>query len=207
MEPENQPAAASRTPDEGDLVRLARELNAHGVRYVVVGGFAIIQQGLVRTTEDVDLLLDPSVENQARVKRALLYLPDQAVRELGDDDLTQYVVARVADEILVDLMFAACGVTFAEAADEIEVHELQGVPVPFASAKLLWRMKQTVRDKDETDRAWLRAKLGLDEPKPDQDTVTVPRWLWFSVLSAALVMGLAWVLWFTLGQRWTNEGP
>lgn len=88
MEPNDQPSA-SRTPDGNDLVRLCRELNAHGVRYVVVGGFAMIQQGLVRTTEDVDLLLEPSPENQARVKQALLYLPDRAVRELGDEDLTR----------------------------------------------------------------------------------------------------------------------
>lgn len=97
MEPPSQPSA-SRSPDESDLVRLCRELNAHEVLYLVVGGFAIIQQGLARTTEDIDLLLDPSLENQTRVKRALLYLPDQAVRELREEDLTQYVVARVADE-------------------------------------------------------------------------------------------------------------
>ncbi len=181
MEPTSQPSA-SRTPDGNDLVRLCRELNAHQVRYVVVGGFAIIQQGLVRTTEDVDLLLDPSLENQARVKQALLFLPDQAVRELGDEDLTRYVVARVADEILIDLMFAACGVTYAEALaqGQIETHDVGGIPVPFASAKLLLRMKQTVRDKDVADRAWLRARLGLTEPPPDTGSVTVPRWLWWS---------------------------
>jgi hypothetical protein len=106
----------------------------------------------------VDLLLDPSLDNQARVKKALLSLPDQAVRELGDEDLTRYVVARVADEILVDLMFSACGVTFAEAERErgIEVRDVDGVSIPFASAPLLWRMKQTVREKDIPDRLFLR---------------------------------------------------
>lgn len=166
----------------------------------MVGGFAIIQQGLVRTTEDVDLLLDPSLDNQARVKRALLFLPDQAVRELGDDDLTQYVVARVADEILIDLMFAACGVTYAEAeaAGQIEQHVIEGVPVPFASAKLLLRMKQTVREKDVADRAWLRARLGLSDSEPGtgRNSVTVPRWLWWSVLSAAVVLGAAWIVYW-----------
>ena len=200
MEPPSQPSA-SRSPDESDLVRLCRELNAHEVLYLVVGGFAIIQQGLARTTEDIDLLLDPSLENQTRVKRALLYLPDQAVRELGEEDLTQYVVARVADEILVDLMFSACGVGYAEAKGEIEVREIRGVVIPFASARLLWRMKQTVRDKDEVDRAWLRAYLGMAESPSSTDSVTVPRWLWFSVLGVAVGLALGWAIWWVLRDR------
>jgi hypothetical protein len=197
VESPDQPSA-SRTPDANDLVRLCRELNAHEVRYVVVGGFAIIQQGLVRTTEDVDLLLESSVENQARVKQALLYLPDQAVRELGDEDLTRYVVARVADEILVDLMFAACGVTFADASKDngIEYHDVQGVRIPFASAALLLRMKQTVREKDIADRAWLRAKLGLSDSQLSAATVTVPRWLWYSLICLTAFLTVAWILWF-----------
>lgn len=200
MEPPNQPSA-SRSPDESDLVRLCRELNVHGVRYLVVGGFAIIQQGLARTTEDIDLLLDPSLDNQSRAKKALLYLPDQAVRELGDEDLTQYVVARVADEILVDLMFSACGVSYADAAGEVEIREVHGVAIPFASARLLWRMKQTVRDKDAADRAWLRARLGMAEGAASSDTVTVPRWLWFSVLGIAVGLALAWAVWWLLRGR------
>jgi len=68
-------------------------------------------------------------------------------------------------------------------------------------------LQPTVRDKDEADRAWLRAKLGLAAPAPDTSTVTVPRWLWVGVLSAALVLGTAWVLWFALGPRWTGQGP
>ena len=40
MEPTPRPAV-SRTPGQDDLVRLCGELNAHGVRYVVVGGFAV----------------------------------------------------------------------------------------------------------------------------------------------------------------------
>jgi hypothetical protein len=188
VENQGQPSAC-RTPDENDLVRLCRELNAHGVRYVVVGGFAIVQHGFPRATEDIDLLLDPSLENQARVKKALLYLPDQAVRELGDEDLTKYVVARVADEVLVDLMFFACGIGYEEASKEIEIHQVQGVPIPFASPALLLRMKQTVRDKDELDREWLRQKLGMppkEKPAPDAIPWRKVGWL---MLAAAITGG------------------
>lgn len=37
---------------------------------------------------------------------------------------------------------------------------LQGVEIPFANAKLLWRTKQTVRDEDRQDRVFLAQLLG-----------------------------------------------
>jgi len=76
-----------RTPEQSDLVKLCAALNAQGASYVVVGGMAIIQQGFLRATEDIDLLLENSPQNQARVRKALEILPDQAVREMNEDDL------------------------------------------------------------------------------------------------------------------------
>ena len=78
------------------------------------------QQGLVRATEDVDLLIEQSRENQRKVRDALECLPDKAVREMTDDDLDNFEVVRVADEIVVDLMLAACGVTYADAESGVE---------------------------------------------------------------------------------------
>lgn len=150
-----------RTPEQNDLVKLCAALNAQGARYIVVGGMAIIQQGFLRATEDIDLLLEKSRQNQAKVRKALEILPDQAVRELSEDDLDTYQVVRVADEIVVDLMLSACGVEYQDATGEIETVVIQGVPIPFASAKLLLRTKQTYRDKDLPDRSFLERKLGL----------------------------------------------
>ena len=45
---------------------------------------------------------------------------------------------------------------------DIEV-DIEGVTIPFASARLLWRTKQTVRDKDRMDRAFLASLLPPDE--------------------------------------------
>ena len=157
---ENEPSPETpRLPVQDDLVRLCRELNAHGARYMVVGGFAVIQHGFLRATEDIDLLLEGSLENQAKVKKALEILPDKAIRELGDDDLRNYIVVRVADDVIVDLMLAACGIGYEEACHHAEVVMIQGVPIPFASPKLLLRMKQTYREKDELDRKFLEQKI------------------------------------------------
>ena len=154
----------SRPPTLDDLLLLCRSLNEAGARYLVVGGFAVMQHGFTRATEDVDLLVESSAENQARVKKGLEALPDKAVLELADDDLRNWVVVRVADEFVVDLMLAACGIGYEEASKEIETVSIQGVPIPFASPALLLRMKQTHREKDALDRMFLERKIRGENP-------------------------------------------
>lgn len=150
----------TRPPDEHDVVALARELNRLEARYVVIGGMAINRLGFVRATQDVDLLIAEDRENQQRVRQALEVLPDKAVRELGpDEDFAAWVVVRINDEITVDIMTEASGLSFAEAAPEIEWVERNGVKIPFASAKLMLRFKQgSVRDKDVMDRKFLEQR-------------------------------------------------
>lgn len=152
-------AAESRPPTLNDLLMLCRELNAQGAKYVVIGGMAMIQAGFVRGTEDIDLLIDSSPGNQSAVRKALEILPDKAVNELRDGDLERYVVVRVADEVVVDLLLSAGGVTYAQAQTEAVVVDISGVPIPFASPHLLLRMKETGREKDALDLVFLRELL------------------------------------------------
>jgi hypothetical protein len=164
MDAQNAHPPESRPPTVNDLLVICRSLNAQGVAYMVVGGFAVNQHGYTRATMDIDLLIEDSLENQAKVKRALEILPDKAVRELGDDDLRNWVVVRVCDEVVVDLMTMACGQSYRDGESEIEIHSIRGVPIPFASARLLLRTKQTHRDKDAEDRLFLEAKIASKNP-------------------------------------------
>lgn len=169
----------TRPPGETDVVSLARELNRLGVAYVIVGGFAINRLGFVRATEDVDVLISKDRANQALVKKALEILPDKAIRELGDEDIAQWVVVRINDDITVDLMTEACGVTYEEAKSGIEMEVIDGVPIPFASAELMLKMKQGSRDKDAWDRSFLQQLIRTREEArqrtldydPDQDPI------------------------------------
>ena len=76
-----------RSPEDDDLVRLCAALNAQEARYLVVGGMAMNQHGMLRATADIDLLLEDSRENQRKVLKALEILPDKAVREVEENDL------------------------------------------------------------------------------------------------------------------------
>ena len=146
-----------REPTVEDLVELCTHLNELGANYVVVGGFAIRGAGYLRRTMDIDLIVDTDLENEAKVFSALESLPDQAVKHLDPGDVGKYTVCRVADEIMIDLMKSACGIDYDEASQNIVIREIDGVPIPFASPSLLWRMKaKTYREKDAPDLVFLR---------------------------------------------------
>ena len=150
----------SRPPEQKDLVALCRELNSLRARYLICGGFAVIHAGYPRFTGDIDFLIDPAPENEARVYQALEILTDKAVRQLDPGDVARFVVCRVADDVVVDLMASAGGIGYADASAQVVMREIDGVSIPFASPLLLWRMKRhTHRAKDESDLVFLRQLL------------------------------------------------
>lgn len=97
--------------DDDALLRLLARFQAEGVENILVGGHAVRLNGFVRATEDIDILLPSSLENGRRVIKALGFLPSSK-----DLDPQWFEVPpgepeniRVADELLVDLLFAANG--------------------------------------------------------------------------------------------------
>ncbi|NCC50656.1 MAG: hypothetical protein EOM20_05510 [Spartobacteria bacterium] len=134
----------------------------------MIGGFAIAQKGFIRTTKDIDFLVDSSAENIARIKAALMVLPDGAAREVRDTDVEEYNVVRIGDEVMVDLLGKACGVSYDDAQSDIEWQEYEGVRIPFAGWRVLYRTKQTYRESDALDRLYLAEamhKRGIPVPK------------------------------------------
>jgi predicted nucleotidyltransferase len=142
----------SREPTVEDLRDLCRELNQRGAKYVVIGGFAIRAANYNRSTMDIDLMVAADREKEAKVFSALRTLPDDPARELQPGELQLHNVIRIGDEFVVDWLRSAGGIDFAEAAKNVVVREIDGVPIPFASPQLLWRMKVvTHREKDAGD--------------------------------------------------------
>ena len=152
-------AAYARAPEPEDLVRICRALNEAGARYILIGGFAVIAHGGSRFTKDIDLLVDAAPDNVSRVKAGLLVLADRAAADVADDDVAEHTVVRIVDEVVIDLMGRACGLTYADVALDVEQHDLGGVMVPVASPSALIRTKDTYRPQDAIDRAFLTALL------------------------------------------------
>jgi hypothetical protein len=70
-----------------DFRDLFFELNAAEARYLVVGAYAVTFHGRPRYTKDLDILVDPTPENAARVYKALASygapLKDVTVKDLA----------------------------------------------------------------------------------------------------------------------------
>ena len=123
---------------------------------MVVGAQACILHGLVRTTEDVDILMEESDDNYRNVIDALSEMEDGAAAELMPEDLRENVVVKIADEVEVDVSRRAWKVDYEQAIDTVQTTELEGVQIPFASLEILIASKETYRDQDRADLLRLR---------------------------------------------------
>ena len=140
-----------------DVVRVAQLLEAEGVAYALIGGYALALQGIVRLTEDIDILVEPTAENARRWVRALSKLPDGAAKELiGDDTLHEELYAiRINDEFTIDVMNSASGFTWKSL--HTYLRSVEGISVVSLEGLLL--MKEHGRLKDQADAEEIRRAL------------------------------------------------
>ena len=108
-------------------------------------------------TEDVDILVEPTLENARRWVRALSKLPDGAAKELvGDDTLHEELYAiRINDEFTVDVLNSASGFTWQQLLPYRT--RIEGINV--LSLEGLLRMKEHGRLKDQADAEAIRKVL------------------------------------------------
>jgi hypothetical protein len=130
-----------------DLLRL---FNQHQVRYLVVGGYAVMKYTEPFYTKDMNIWADSTAENAKRAYRALVEF-GAPMADLTADDLTQpHIVFQFGmAPARVDLMTTIDAVTFPEAwNNRVETH-LSGIPISVISIEDLIRNKEAAsRDSD-----------------------------------------------------------
>lgn len=164
--PDGKPPEGSAAPDA--LLDLLRRFSRESVEYILVGGHAVRLNGFARFTEDIDVLLPVSIANGRRVIRALSFLASS--NELLPEWFAPSAEApeniRVADELLIDLLFAANGQTYESLQGHVRSLLIEGVEVRTLDIDGLLKTKTDFRDKDKIDReALMRLKkeLGASE--------------------------------------------
>jgi hypothetical protein len=146
------------------LLQLLAGFKREGVEYVLIGGQAVRLNGFLRATEDVDVLLRATRENGERVKRAMDFL--ESARELDpawfEPHGGEIENIRVADDLIVDLMFAANGQTYESMQPYVRDLTVDGVAIRVLNIDGLLRTKTDVREKDLLDKRMLeRIRSGL----------------------------------------------
>lgn len=151
--------------DPDPLLDLLSRFHQEGVEYVLVGGQAVRLNGYLRATEDIDVLVKASRENGERVIRALGFLDSSKDLDAEwfapvPDGVPENI--RVADELLLDLLFAANGHTYESVQPWMKQIDIEGTPVKVLDIDGLIRTKTDYREKDLLDkRVLLRIKEQL----------------------------------------------
>jgi len=151
-----------------ELLRILAALDDEGVAYVLIGGAALNVHGLVRATEDVDLLIAPSPENVERLKRALRSVwNDPDIDQISAEDLCgAYPVVRYGPpegSLYLDIL-ARIGTAVQYEDLEWERVELEGTVVRVATPRMLYRLKKdTVRPIDRADAEAIRQAFQLKD--------------------------------------------
>jgi hypothetical protein len=148
------------------FITIIDALNVNGVRYILIGGFAVIIYGLPRLTQDLDLLIEASEDNVKKLRAALLMLfNDQQINEITLDDLNEYAVIRYGtpEGFNLDIM-----VRIGEIANyrsiKAEQVVVEGISINIASLESLYELKKnTVRPVDQRDAIFLQELISKRE--------------------------------------------
>src|SRR6266568_4770017 len=99
------------TPYEKLLAKLARA----EIRFIVVGGVAVALNGFVRTTEDVDILIEGSAQNIGRLLEALSGFGEGHARDLTTADFDDAEGAvRIIEDFPLDIFTVIRGKHYAD---------------------------------------------------------------------------------------------
>ncbi|MFN0318270.1 MAG: hypothetical protein ACKVQA_24865 [Burkholderiales bacterium] len=151
------------------LLTLLGRFRDEGVEYVLVGGQAVRLNGYLRATEDVDVLVKATRANGEKIIRALNFLASS--RELdaawfvpSEDGSVENI--RIADDLLVDLLFSANGETYDSVQPHVRELLIEGTWVKVLNIDGLILTKTSYREKDVLDKQVL-ARIKEDLKKAE----------------------------------------
>ncbi|GAB6089914.1 hypothetical protein JCM12856_15070 [Spirochaeta dissipatitropha] len=138
------------TKDMKDIIELFEK---HQVQYALVGDFAVIYYGYVRTTHDIDFLLFPSEENASRVMKVLTEFG------FGDAGIPEEYFTKEGSAIhigvepnRIDFITMLKGISNDEIFKRVERVDFEGTKLNIISRKdLLQSKKASERLKDLAD--------------------------------------------------------
>ena len=100
---------------EKDYEELLELLNKHKVKYCIIGAYAVAFHKKARYTKDMDILVEPSVDNGKRIVNALNDFGFESL-DLSEKDFAEKenIVQFGYEPIRVDIITSITGVSFPE---------------------------------------------------------------------------------------------
>jgi hypothetical protein len=138
-----------------DFRDFIQSLNTNEVEYLLVGGYAVILHGYRRTTGDIDIWVNTTLNNLEKLKKAFLQfgLPTHDLTEakfLHDNSIDVFTYGR--PPVSIDIMKAVKGLQFDEAFASSEIYVEDNLQIRFINYNQLIKAKQSSgRHKDMDD--------------------------------------------------------
>ncbi|WP_230687397.1 nucleotidyltransferase [Hymenobacter ruricola] len=143
------PLANSLDQDFKEFIEL---LNAHKVRYMVVGGYAVAYHGYLRFTGDIDVWVEVSPANAVLLVQVMGDFGFGSMYREADFLAPGGIIQLGVAPVRIDILNEIDGVTFADCYAACEPSTWDGVTVNFISLADLRKNKaSTGRQKDAAD--------------------------------------------------------
>ena len=141
---------------DDELVRFWKTLNENGVRYIMVGGFATRFHGFNRSTDDLDMWLEDTIENRIHLRKAFSELGygDYASLETMQfvPGWTSFYIGGGIDLDIMTKMKGLEDLSFNECLEMASIADIDGTRIPFLHINHLIANKKIVnRPKDQID--------------------------------------------------------
>ena len=149
------------SPDFRELLKIFEK---HKIRYLVVGGYAVMKYSEPRFTKDLDVLIATDQGNANAVYSALKEF-GAPLKNLTSDDFTHedYFYQMGRPPLRVDIMMSIPGIGFDEAWENREIVELDDLRIFFISRSDLIQSKEASgRPQDIIDIDKLKEAEQLD---------------------------------------------
>lgn len=128
-----------------DHIRLIKSLVLHGVKFIIIGGYAAIFHGVRRNTGDLDILIEATQLNGKRLIEALknigLSLPEIDPKEFENELVLSFGLEPDA----VDILNTTAGIDFEIAYQNAVTIEFSGKKIRVINIHDLIKNKQSLR--------------------------------------------------------------
>ena len=153
-------------------------LDKQKVKYILVGGIAVMLHGIERLTRDIDIFVKMDNKNIERLRKALHSIfEDESIKEITLEELQKYAVIRYGtpDDFYIDII-ARLGEVAVYEDLEYEIISCQDIKIRIATPETLYNLKKdTIRYKDKFDAAYLKDLIKIrqskvsDKGKPNEE--------------------------------------
>ena len=119
-----------------------KSLHSHEVKYLVIGGIAVILHGVPRATFDLDIIIEATLENAERLLKALQNAGMGTAELITPEELLQHEISIFQDFIRLDVHTFSPGITFSEAWKERLIMKMGGQEIYVLSKSNLIKAKR-----------------------------------------------------------------